>query len=222
MKVLLNDEMMKCWNKNDEQNSLNDEMMKCWNKNDEQNSLNDEMMKWWTKNDEQNSLNDEMIKWWNSVRNWNSNSTPVLVGQTWTWQRVGGTSIPYRFVTVLVYNSLWIYCAQRTHRSSAKQGKQTKLDTWSTSAGLASKPLVLRHFGPLPYHRSADMFGHSQWSPGLPLPFLRGLVDSVGPKKVSNKKFENKILSDQKKFGEIFWKKLRFFEIFQRNSKNPD
>ena len=118
MKVLLNDEMMKCWNKNDEQNSLNDEMMKCWNKNDEQNSLNDEMM-----------------KWWNSVRNWNNNSTPILVGQTWTWQRVGGTSIPYRFVTVLVYNSLliyaaqWIYCAQRTHRSSAKQGKQTD-ETW--------------------------------------------------------------------------------------------
>ena len=28
MKVLLNDEMMKCWNKNDEQNSLNDEMVK--------------------------------------------------------------------------------------------------------------------------------------------------------------------------------------------------
>ena len=93
------------------------------------------MMKCWNKNDEQNSLNDEMMKWWNSVRNWNNNSTPILVGQTWTWQRVGGTSIPYRFVTVLVYNSLliyaaqWIYCAQRTHRSSAKQGKQTKLDT---------------------------------------------------------------------------------------------
>ena len=130
--------MMNWWVSFNFEKWWNDEMMgsfnfeKWWN--DEMKVLlNDEMMKCWNKNDEQNSLNDEMMKWWNSVRNWNNNSTPILVGQTWTWQRVGGTSIPYRFVTVLVYNSLliyaaqWIYCAQRTHRSSASRANRRNL-----------------------------------------------------------------------------------------------